>query len=345
MSVQLTAFRPQSEGYGSPFQRRAVPISENISPGVGVRINGDDDNNNGTADFADPSVSTENDLVEVTVQTVPFPPPAGFEYVLRRSDPGIAVWGVANKSGPILVGGDSETVLSSGGTTRTIWVERGIGGDTLLELVARSTADGTTVTTASVRLFAFTSVIIALGGENQSPSDPPNSNHGMFQVASALYGLGYDVHMYDEDDVNSSGHGPAYDEVVRAITGRGIGLVAIYGYSHGGGSTHDLAERLDADRSTIGTFTIPYTGYVDAIRNGSDIDIASETRRPPSAQYLVNYYERNDFLIRGNSVGGADVNVNVNSTPWGDDLGHGEIDDHPNVRAGILDPLLERVPR
>ena len=99
------------------------------------------------------------------------------------------------------------------------------------------------------------------------------------------------------------------------------------------------------NRASIGTFTVPYTAYVDAIRNASDIDIASETRRPPTSAYHVNYYERNDFFIKGNSVPGANVDVNVNSTPWGADLDHGGIDDHPNVRDGVLQPLLVFVPR
>jgi hypothetical protein len=149
--------------------------------------------------------------------------------------------------------------------------------------------------------------------------------------------------MYDEDDVGSSGSGPAYDEVVRAVQRRGIGIVSIYGYSHGGGSTHDLAERLNNNRGSIGTFTIPYTAYVDAIENDSDIDIQSETRLPPSTGYHVNYYQRNDVFIKGNSVPGANVNVNVNNEPWGGGLDHGACDDHPNVRAGVLDALVLRV--
>ena len=75
------------------------------------------------------------------------------------------------------------------------------------------------------------------------------------------------------------------------------------------------------------------------------IDIASETRLPPGTAYHVNYYQRNDAFIRGNSVPGANVDINVTSTPWGSGLVHGGIDDHPNVRDGVLQPLLVRVPR
>ena len=345
MTVGITAFRPQSETYGSPFQRRAVPTGENVTPGVGVRVNRDDDNNNGIDDYLDTSVSGENDLVELTLQVNPFPAPAGYEYVLQRSNGDVKVWNSSTKGGAALLDANDEAVIAFGSASRTVWVERLDVGDTMLTLLARPAGGGGTIVSSDVRLFAFTSVIIALGGENQSPSDPPDPNHGMFNIASTLYGMGYDVHMYDEDEVNSSGLGAAYDEVIRAVSRRRIGIVSIYGYSHGGGSTHDLADRLNTDRASIGTFTMPYTAYVDAIRNSSDIDIRSETRLPPSTAYHVNYYQRNDLFIRGDSVSGADVDVNVTSTPWGSGLDHGAIDDHPNVRDGVLQPLLARVPR
>jgi len=345
VSLSITAYRPQSEGYGVPFQRHAVPVGENVSPGVGVRINGDDDNGNSAPDLNESSVTNENDLVELTLQVNPFPVPAGLEYALVRSDAGIRVWNQQFKSNSGVLLGNDESVVTFSAATRTVWVERMNAGTTQLQLVARLAGGGPVIANTSINLFSFTSVIIALGGENQVPSDPPDPNHGMFNIAATLYGMGYDVHMYDEDDVNSSGAGAAYDEVVRAVGGRGIHIVSIYGYSHGGGSTHDLAERMNNNHASIGTFTVPYTAYVDGIGNSSDIDITSETDLPPGTQYHVNYYQRNDFFIKGNNVPGADVNVNVTSTPWGSGLDHGAIDDHPNVRDGVLQPLLLRVPR
>ena len=204
---------------------------------------------------------------------------------------------------------------------------------------------GTVVASDEARFVPFTSIVIALGGENQTPDDPPSSNDGMFNIAKTLYGMGYDVHMYDEDDVGSSGSGPVYDEVVRAVQGRGIGVVAIFGYSHGGGSTRDLANRLNNNRGSIGTFSIDYTAYVDGIRNSSDIDISSEDRLPPSTAYHVNYYQREDLFLKGDSVSGADVNVNVGDQPWGGGVDHGSVDDYANVRNGVLLPLLAHIAR
>ena len=251
-ALGITAHRPQTEFYGGPFQRRAVPVGENLTPGVGVRINGDDDNNNGIADVSDAVIGNENDLVELTLQVNPFPAPPGFEYVLQRSNGGVTVWTSPLKGGSPLLEANDDAVVPFSSATRTVWVERVSAGDTVLQLVARPDGGGGSVASGGVRLFAFTSVVIALGGENQQPSDPPSSGDGMFNIAATLYGMGYDVHMYDEDDVGSSGAGPTYDEVVRAVSSRGIGIVSIFGYSHGGGSTHDLANRLDDNRGGIG---------------------------------------------------------------------------------------------
>jgi cysteine-rich repeat protein len=338
-SLSIVAYRPLS----NPFQRLAVPAGLNLSPGIGVRVNGDDDDNNGMGDWNDSFVGTENDLVEVTLTVGPLPVPPGYQYVLARSNSNIRVWLTAAKSFPILTT-SADTVMNFSSSTVTVWVESIGGGDATLRLEARRTG-GETVAADEARFFPFSSIVIALGGEGQSPSDPPSGNHGTFQVAKTLYGMGYDVHMYDEDRVSSSGAGEAYDEAVGAIRDRGIGSVAIFGYSHGGGSTHDLASRLNSNRGSIGSFSIDYTAYIDGIDNSSDIDITSETDLPPSTAYHVNYYQRSDLFLRGNSVSGANVNVNVNNTPWGGGLDHGAVDDHPNTRDGILQPLLTHIIR
>jgi cysteine-rich repeat protein len=344
-AVSMTAYRPQSERYGNPFQRLAVPAAEKMTPGVGIRFNGDDDNGNFLGDWNEANVNNENDLVEVSLTVSPVAAPAGYQYVLSRSNAAIRVWGDANKAFPTLDTND-DVILSFPGPTLNFWVEW-LGGspDTTLRLEARRIMGGTVIASDEARFVPFTSIVIALGGENQTPDDPPSGNDGMFNIAKTLYTMGYDVHMYDEDDVGSSGSGPVYDEVVRAVQGRGIGVVAIFGYSHGGGSTHDLAQRLNNNRGSIGTFSIDYTAYVDGIGNSSDIDITSETSLPPSTAYHVNYYQREDLFIRGNSVSGADVNVNVGNQPWGGGVDHGSCDDYAEVRNGVLLPLLAHIAR
>jgi hypothetical protein len=345
----MAAFRPKSEGYGAPFQRTEIPEDEEEAPGAGIRVNGDDDNGNGQPDRDDAAVTGENDLIEVVLTADPPVPPSGFDYVLTRSNPALRVWDGPTKGTGILVADDA-AVLALASTTRSVWVENPSGGAADLELAARAAPGGSAVASDRVAFAPFTSVVIALGGENQVPADPPlePANHGTFQLAITLYRLGYDVHMYDEDVVPASGAGAAYNEVVRAVQGRGVAAVAIYGYSHGGGSTNDLARRLDANRASIGAFSIDFTAYVDGIDNDSDFDIEAETALPPSTGYHANYYENPGcgFLqLCGGPIAGADFNLNVNTTPWGTGLGHFTIDDAPQVLQGLLDQLLPRVAR
>jgi len=164
---------------------------------------------------------------------------------------------------------------------------------------------------------------------------------GIAEMAIGLYQAGYDVHMYDEDVVASDGTGAAYDEVVSAIQRRGVSSVAVYGFSHGGGSTYDLCRRLDDNSIFIGAFDIVYTAYIDGIENDGTFDLDSETRLPPSTAYHVNYYQRNIFsgLTMGNSVPGADVDVNVTQQSWGGGILHANITLAPEVQAGLMDPL------
>jgi len=143
--------------------------------------------------------------------------------------------------------------------------------------------------------------------------------------------------------VNADGAGAAYDEVVSAIQNRKVTRVAIYGHSHGGGATYDLGERLDANRGTIGTFTLRFTAYVDAIENDSDYDMNSELRLPPSTTYHMNYYQTNDWPLRGGAVPGANENPNVNTTQWGQNLSHGTIDNDVNVIKAVRDRMIQQM--
>jgi hypothetical protein len=347
--VQLTAYRPQSELYGVPIQRTPVPEEDELTPGVGVRVNGDDDNGNAVPDGNDSNVAGENDLIEVVLFVTPEKPPAGIEYALRRSDGDLLAWTAPSKQVELFGGGDSVTPVFGAGML-TIWIELPQVGEAVLELVAVSLGDQSVIATDAILAFPFSSVVIALGGESQVPADPPlePGNHGTFQVALDLYRRGYDVHMYDEDVVTASGAGAAYGEVVSAVRDRGVGSVAIFGYSHGGGSTNDLARRLDDNRGTIGTFSIDFTAYVDGIDNDSDIDIGTETELPPSTGYHANYYQNPGcgfFALCGGPIAGADFDLDVTTTPWGAGLTHFTVDDAPEVTSGIRDQLLPRVPR
>lgn len=344
--VDATAYRPQTEAYGAPLLRRAVADAEEESPGAGIRQNGDDDDGDSLADASDSNVAGENDLIEVELTVDAVPPPAGVEYALRRSNGNLKVWTSATKGTAILDAND-DAVLAFGGSTATVWVESPAGGSADLDLEARIVGGGPVLSSDRISFFTFQSVVVGLHGEFQFPTDPPfGPNEGISEIAVALHQQAYDSHMYVENDVESDGSGPVYDEIVDAVQNRGVTSVALYGFSHGGGSVYDLAERLDANKASIGTFDLVYTGYIDAIENDSDIDLDSEVRLPPGTQYHTNYYQRFGFVPPwGDSVPGADVDVNVTSTAWGFLLAHITITNHANVQNGIHGPLVTHTPR
>jgi subtilisin-like proprotein convertase family protein len=345
-AVEMTAFRPQSETYGNPLLRRAVSDAEEEDLGAGIRINGDDDNINGTADRDDASVSDENDLIEVELKVSQAPAAPGIEYVIRRSNPNIRVWGSPNKDLAILDAND-ESTLGFESLTQSVWVENPNGGDAFLDFESREVQSLLVMSTDRIRFFPFTSLVIGLHGEFQFPTDPVfGPNEGVSVLAVALHGEGYDSHMYVENDVASDGSGPVYDEIVAAVQSRGVTSLALYGFSHGGGSIYDLAERLQANRAGIGEFDILFTAYIDGVENDSDLDLDPEIRLPPDTQYHVNYYQQFGFIPPwGDSVPGANVDVNVTSTFWGFLLVHITITNSINIQTGIHTPLLLLVPR
>jgi len=341
--VDAMAFRPQSESYNEPFRRRRVPEAEELTPGVGIRFNGDDDDGDSIPDRDDSFVPGENDLIEIELRVRRSNVP--MDYVLVRSHPSLRVWNSQTKESAILDGND-EVLLHLTGTRLRAWVECSSAVPAELHFQARSASHGDVLDEDTLRFFAFSSIVVALDGEFQTPTDPPAAiNGGIAEMAIELYKAGYDVHMYDEDVVAGDGLGAAYDEIVQAIQRRGVTTVAIYGFSHGAGSIYDLSNLLDANRASIGTFQIEFTAYIDGIENDSSADLDSEVRLPPSTAYHVNYYQRNFFSggIWGNEVPGADVNVNVTSQPWGGGILHFNITLSSEVQAGILGPLQARV--
>jgi hypothetical protein len=206
---------------------------------------------------------------------------------------------------------------------------------------------GNTVFTDRLVFHPFTSIVIVLGGENQQPSDPANANHGTFQTAIDLYKLGYDIHMYDEDDVLEDGSGPVYNEIVSAIQDRGVTDVAAFGYSHGGGSLQELSVRLDDNRTVIGTFQLSYTAYIDAVDGSQSPNPFPEKNRPSGSLFHLNLYQQNSIL-RGSALDDLlpqDLEINVTETAWGTDLDHFDIDDNGTVRAAVVQSLLPRINR
>jgi len=321
----LTAFRPQHGGGYAPFERTKVPeaLEEDLDLGPGIRRNGPGE--------VDPA--GEDDLVELVVGRAL----RGNALVLERGASELALWTTRDKQpgSALLFSANRSAPLVFGGPSLTLWAEwtGAVGERVALQLRALE-ADAVL---DRLIFHAFESHVVALGGESQVPSIPPDPNHGTFLVAIELYERGWDVHMYDE--------------VVNAIQKRGVGEVASFGYSHGGGSTHDLCERMDAFRATIGTFAIPFTSYVDGVQNDSDVDVDMELRKPPSSAYHANHYQRGtfgDFFLDGGPVPVSEpppTGLDVETIFWGAGATHFVVDDFSQVRDFILLNLELRMSR
>ncbi len=340
-SAGLTAYRPQHGSAYFPFAKTAVSDAdeEDATQGPGIRINNPGD--------SDPSA--EDDLIEIVVDAQP----AGASFVLARSSTALRVWTTRDRqAGTEIEFADGTTQalpITPGMTTLTLWVEWASSQHGTASLDVQLASGDTPLDT--LVFHTFRGIVIALGGEGQVPTLPVDGNHGTFLVAAVLYELGYDVHQYDEDVVSSNGTGAAYDEAVNAIMNRGVDTVTIFGYSHGGGSTYDLAERLDVDRTGIGPFDIVYTSYVDSVSNNSDIDVGQELRRPPSTAYHANHYQNgtiSDFWLDGGPVTNSNpspTGLNVETTAWGSGSTHFEVDDFAQVRTYVESTLLAEVVR
>ncbi len=337
VSGNLTAFRPQHRGGGYfPFEQTAVSNADedDATFGPGIRINGAND--------LDPL--GEDDLIQVNIQISN----AGGLVALRRTNGALRVWLTAQKmpGTEIAFNGDKTGALPfmPGNPQLTVYVEWAYEAHGINDLILEPLNGSLEID--RLRFHTFRSIVFALGGEGQVPSVPVDSNQGTFVVGVALYQLGYDVYQYDEDNVSANGTGSVYDEAVNAVSNRFVEDVAFFGYSHGGGSTFDLAERLDIDRAGIGNFEITFTSYVDGVGNNSDIDISRETRRPPSTSYHANHYQVgsfSDFFLDGGPVSNSHpgtTGLNVETVPFGAGADHFLVDDYIEVRNFIEDNLL-----
>jgi len=340
MKSGLTAYRPQHGAGYFPFARTRVPeaFEEDALRGPGIRVNG--------AGESDPA--GEDDLIELEVERVL----ARSSFVLERGGAELSVWRTRTKTpgSELAFTGNRSAVLDFGGAdVVTLWVERtgGAGGD--LALVLRALEPDRVVD--RLLFHAFQGLVVALGGEDQVPGLPLDPNHGTYVVATELYELGYDVLMRDEDQVGADGSGAVYTEVVNAIQQRGVSELAVFGYSHGGGSTHDLAERLDLFRGSIGTFTLEFTSYVDGVQNDSDVDLDRELRRPPASAFHANHYQRGtfaDFFLDGGPVPLSEPppsGLDAETTAWGVGTTHFLVDDFGEVRDFIQAGLAARLAR
>lgn len=328
--ANLVAYRPQTDYINYALHPVADAIETDPSHGPGIRINGDDDNANKIADYLDTTTAAagDNDLVRVDALGT------GTSLAVSWTGP-LALWTSVTKSAPITNG----STIAAG---QSLWVEytsqtQSVGSNTALTLTA---TDGTTTAMDSVVFHSFESVVIAIGGNSQDPRKIGDPNLGAFNMAGTLYDQGYDVHTYAHSQVLSTGKGAAYDEVVSAVLNRNVDNVAIFGYSWGGGATYDLSKALSTNTALAPAgYKLQFTAYVDGIRHGA---LSSETRLPVGTAYHDNYFQRRDFLLKGNTVTGAH-NTNLTQTTWGSKLVHTTIDDSPTLQGLLVSNLMAHV--
>ena len=342
VKLDLTAYRPQTDHI---TQTRVPEQKENA---VGIRRNGDDDNGDGAQDFLTAHVSGEDDLIRIDITRNP-DPVAGLEYVLRRTDDNpsginMRLWSSSDKSGQVMTN-TYEIVIGSGGVSSasTLWAEW-IEMDSSRRVASFSLevrVSGKTVLSDVLTFKPFNTIVVALSGEQFGPF----TNTALRTAAQRLYDDGYDSYYFDEDAVTAvpAGTGIAHDTVLNALNGYGVSNIVVFGFSHGGGSTWQLVNRLNAERATLPGFTIPYTAYVDGIYNLFSV-IDPETRRPPSTLYHTNLYQTTDWL-HGALVPGADENIDV-ETAWGKTgIGHSGIGGDARVVGHIVGRVKARAGR
>lgn len=363
----LTAYRPQgvydpddtstpSPKY-DPFPRRPVREQDEGHPdfGPGIRINNDDDDNNGVADRfqTGAAIPRENDLIELRIERLPG---AGDMVLTKHSQLSLFFDHAKANIVPLNEFENGTLPLPFVNNTVTIWVEwtstaHGFADVYLYEVGNPSVID-------TVRFHSFESLIIAFGGFTQKPADtdgdgsigdPAGSvagnREGIFDVAQYMYDTGWDVLAFDEKDFyddNPNASNIPYIEVVNARQQRFVERHGIIGYSRGGGATHNLIEMLWNENfinTDIGVM-------LDAVRHDG---ISAETDWPDGVYHLLSFYQTNSLLQGGPITGGGDhpevlVEFNTTTHPWWDgDLNHTLIDDDllvGNLIIGYLDGLL-----
>ncbi len=337
VDAHLQAYRPQTEGpgYGQPFGRVPVPRLWDLP--VGIRRNADDDDLNNVPDSLHSNVQDENDLIEVEIRGFPqFTVDQPFGVRLDVNTSMLNIWDSPDKMNSV-----AGKLLKSG----SYWVEWVHSTSKAASPVTTSVIDmrnGNTALQSQTLFKPFESTVVVLTGEWQEPHDPRfnGSDHGIMRYAFEEYSNGYDVHLLDEDDVLPRfRRGAAFNEVVNAVNYRGVTQVSIMGYSHGGGSTYMLSEQLANTDLIVNPYSVPFTAYVDAIRQPL-INFLPETRRPLRSNFHSNQYQTNDKLLHG-AQGTGDDELDRSSLG----VNHVTIDDHAMVIELLKDRLESKVQR
>jgi len=357
--ANLTAYRPQFRQdpnapvagpiYAPWPKTRVLEQDENSNTlGAGIRMNADDDNQNGTRDRFESGIAipAEDDLIELRVDRLPG---QGNMVLVASSD--IALYYDPKKATPLPTDMSGNYLpLTFTNNRATVWVEW-IGADhgfatvTLVDQASSTSQD-------SIRFHTFRTLWVVFGGNGQNPADTdgdgsigdpvqggPN-REGIFDVAQSLYNSGWNVLPFDEEDVDAFADVP-YTVITQAVDWGQVEWFGIMGYSQGGGATHDLIER------TFDDGYVPAMGvWVDAIDHDGALE---ENDWPNEVLYLLDIWEDNDLLLDGGPVTNADERFpgteyeEFDATGLG--LDHSSIDDSPTIHNLIRNRINSWLPR
>ncbi|MDR2705884.1 MAG: cadherin repeat domain-containing protein [Planctomycetaceae bacterium] len=331
---------------------------------VGIRRNGDYDDGNASRDWWSGTASAaENDLIRLDIDIIPA---SGIEYRLKTTDsqPSVRLWNSKLKGGnPISTTGNGTLITSD----KTVYAEYISSGDNhvTFELVAIISATGQEFYSEEIVFRPFESITVAFVGENQTAGNPTISPGVNDWVIQELLN-GYDVHVWDDGhdvlansgDCDEWGEGNALNEVANAVNS-GVTEVAIIGYSHGGGSTYNLAWRMFYDGMTSDNslywyppqvinqpYSLVFTSYIDAVQNASFFNPFSEFRRPLGSQFHLNQYQTNGWTYQSTylsgtaTVGGTTSNTINIAYP---SLIHSTIDDDTTVLETLTQNFESKV--
>lgn len=328
--VSIVAHRPTTAG----LRDAVVPDGEDRDPGVGIRRNGDDDDNNGVPDRDDLLIAKDDDLlkVELGIQRV-----TGHQYFLKRDNENVRVYRDSNKGLSLLFNNNEAEVPE---VVSEVWVEwRSLNAaDTRSKLTLDARQAGNVVKQDLINLYPFNSIIVGFVGEFTNRSA---ANEGVNQIVFALRNQGYDAQVFDEGDANDApGKGGPIDaqaETLKALNGRGVVNVAIFGHSHGGGATFNLAQQLNR--------RLAYTAYIDAIQQPF-ANTLPEKDRPLKSDYHVNLFQTTG-AIHGAAMGAeADEDIDVRTNhQWLLNVTHSTIDNDARVQAHIKTGITTKVPQ
>jgi hypothetical protein len=341
-----------------------VPEANEVTPGVGIR----------------PEALEANDLVPVFVEVAPNAATLddnNIDIVLSRSAGDIKAWADPDRSVAILGTNNEKVDPFNGQTSGWVFVEW-VGmetGTADLQLVLRDNdlepeETGYEKVEDTLRFRPFTSLIVGFTGEGQNPIPALGQTHGMRQIMDRLAGMGYDVRLYDEDDVGWDpfdlgdfiqqgflGEQQGFEAVEQAIA-RGVSDIGLIGYSHGGGAVAELGEKLAGSALT---YNLNFVAYIDAVDKGLGF---SEDEVPANGtgglanlynfyqeKYRPNFWDLRDSF-EGQFLAGALLNDNVEEpggvpvdsrTIHGPDAMHG-IAENGDVQDKIIEGIETYLP-